>query len=301
MPLPHYQIWQAEWGGALELYPTREGKDGVPEPEAIPSKCIPPSWNQFIFFEVQPGKSFHSVEEVVVGEGEDGRQRLSISGWFHAAQPGEEGYDPNEKHGEFKSSRDQLVSCTTTYILRAFTVTLHRHPPRPRSSPIPRTSNPPCLLPHSQLNTYLSFPNSSIRFTYNLAPSPLSQTALSKNHPSNSTPSSPSLSPLNSLLVSQQTTYEITSALTESNVSLRTPRVPLLTRPTPPPNGRSEVPHTNGVTAHYPPYPQTSPGKLSSHVVRYLLQMPLFGASKMSSSPHPRSARGWRTCRVCCR
>ena len=45
------------------------------------------------FFEVQPGRSFHSVEEVVVGgEGEDGRDRLSISGWFHAAQEGEEGY-----------------------------------------------------------------------------------------------------------------------------------------------------------------------------------------------------------------
>lgn len=50
------------------------------------------------------------MEEVVVGEGEDGRQRLSISGWFHAAQPGEEGYDPDEGKGEFKSSREQLVS-----------------------------------------------------------------------------------------------------------------------------------------------------------------------------------------------
>ncbi len=60
-----------------------------------PSKAIPPSWNQFIFFEVQPGKSFHSVEEVVVGgKGEDGRERLSISGWFHAAQEGEDGYVP---------------------------------------------------------------------------------------------------------------------------------------------------------------------------------------------------------------
>ncbi|KAI0773431.1 Oxoglutarate and iron-dependent oxygenase degradation C-term-domain-containing protein [Irpex lacteus] len=115
MPLPHYQIWQAEWGGALELYPTKIGKEGYPEPEAIPSKCVPPSWNQFIFFEVQPGKSFHSVEEVVVGEGEDGRQRLSISGWFHAAQPGEEGYDPNEKHGEYKSSREQLASTSTDF------------------------------------------------------------------------------------------------------------------------------------------------------------------------------------------
>ena len=116
MPLPHYQGWQPEWGGALELYPTRTGPDGLPEPECVPSKCIPPSWDQFIFFEVQPGKSFHSVEEVVVGEAEDGRQRLSISGWFHAAQPGEEGYDANEKWGEYKSSREQLVSAATRWV-----------------------------------------------------------------------------------------------------------------------------------------------------------------------------------------
>ncbi|THG97153.1 hypothetical protein EW026_g4810 [Hermanssonia centrifuga] len=115
MPLPHYQGWQEDWGGALELYPVKTGPDGVPEPEAIPSKCIPPSWNQFIFFEVQPGKSFHSVEEVVVGEGEDGRQRLSISGWFHAAQPGEEGYDSNATYGEYKSSREQLTSTSTDF------------------------------------------------------------------------------------------------------------------------------------------------------------------------------------------
>ncbi|KAI0702912.1 Oxoglutarate and iron-dependent oxygenase degradation C-term-domain-containing protein [Cytidiella melzeri] len=115
MPLPNYQGWQPEWGGALELYPVQIGPDGVPEPETIPSKCVPPSWNQFIFFEVQPGKSFHSVEEVVVGEGEDGRQRLSISGWFHAAQPGEEGYDANEKWGEYKSSREQLASTSTDF------------------------------------------------------------------------------------------------------------------------------------------------------------------------------------------
>lgn len=109
MPLPNYQLWQKDWGGALELYPVKAGPNGTSEPEAVPRKSIPPSWNQFIFFEVQPGKSFHSVEEVVVGEGEDGRQRLSISGWFHAAQEGEEGYAP-ESISDVKSSRQQLVS-----------------------------------------------------------------------------------------------------------------------------------------------------------------------------------------------
>jgi len=106
MPLPHYQFWQKDWGGALELYPTKLGPNGIPEPECVPAKSIPPSWNQFIFFEVQPGQSFHSVEEVVVDE--EGRERLSISGWFHAAQPGEEGYELLEE-SQFKSSREQLV------------------------------------------------------------------------------------------------------------------------------------------------------------------------------------------------
>ncbi|KAI5893652.1 uncharacterized protein SCHCODRAFT_02622397 [Schizophyllum commune H4-8] len=115
MPLPNYQLWQPEWGGALELYPVKENANGQLEPQPVPSKTIPPSWDQFIFFEVQPGRSFHSVEEVVVGgEGEDGRDRLSISGWFHAAQEGEEGYIP-EPPTEVKSSREQLASHHTEF------------------------------------------------------------------------------------------------------------------------------------------------------------------------------------------
>ncbi|KAF5363718.1 hypothetical protein D9756_000291 [Leucocoprinus leucothites] len=108
MPLPHYHMWQKEWGGALELYPVSKVEDGSLEPEPIPVKSIPPSWNQFIFFEVQPGQSFHSVEEVIVGGEEDDRERLSISGWFHAAQDGEEGYIPEQPTSVYKSSREQL-------------------------------------------------------------------------------------------------------------------------------------------------------------------------------------------------
>jgi hypothetical protein len=112
LPVPHTSQWKEEWGGALELYPTKLSKSGIPEPEAVPCKKIYPSWNQFVFFEVQPGKSFHSVEEVVVGgeDDEDGRARLSISGWFHAAQEGEEGYEPEAAPAEVQSSREQLVS-----------------------------------------------------------------------------------------------------------------------------------------------------------------------------------------------
>ncbi|PBL03010.1 hypothetical protein ARMGADRAFT_281173 [Armillaria gallica] len=129
MPLPNYQLWQKDWGGALELYPVKEAADGNLEPMPVPAKMIPPSWNQFIFFEVQPGRSFHSVEEVVVGgEGEDGRERLSISGWFHAAQEGEEGYDPERLTAEGKSSREQLASTSTVF--RPYSDT-------PTSSPLP--------------------------------------------------------------------------------------------------------------------------------------------------------------------
>ena len=109
MPLPREEKWKAEWGGSLELYDTRVGLNGVREPQAIPSLSIPPSWNQFVFFEVRPGESFHSVEEVVVDEGVELRQRLSISGWFHAAQKGEIGYELGHDQNPPLSSLDQLV------------------------------------------------------------------------------------------------------------------------------------------------------------------------------------------------
>ncbi|KAF8592758.1 nuclear protein [Ramaria rubella] len=108
MPLPIDEKWQESWGGALELYPVDESGD----PQNAPSKKIPPAWNQFIFFEVQPGRSFHSVEEVVVGGGKDSRDRLSISGWFHKAQEGEEGYQSEPPHRE-KSSLEQLSTAPT--------------------------------------------------------------------------------------------------------------------------------------------------------------------------------------------
>ena len=49
------------------------------------------------------------MEEVIVGRGSDSRDRLSISGWFHKAQEGEEGYQPEPSTQE-KSSLEQLVS-----------------------------------------------------------------------------------------------------------------------------------------------------------------------------------------------
>ncbi|KAF2442327.1 hypothetical protein P171DRAFT_433856 [Karstenula rhodostoma CBS 690.94] len=111
--------WKPEWGGALRLYPTKhmETADGdnvkVPLPEF--TEVIPPAWNQLSFFTVQPGESFHDVEEVykrAAGEMEEddgGRIRMAISGWFHIPQEGETGYEEGmeEKLAE-KSSLAQL-------------------------------------------------------------------------------------------------------------------------------------------------------------------------------------------------
>ena len=91
--------WQEDWGGALRLYPTRTIKQvkgpkyKVPDPDA--SLSIPPAWNQLSYFAVQPGESFHDVEEVYSSGDvklDAGRVRLAISGWYHIPQVGEEGY-----------------------------------------------------------------------------------------------------------------------------------------------------------------------------------------------------------------
>jgi Rps23 Pro-64 3,4-dihydroxylase Tpa1-like proline 4-hydroxylase len=94
--------WQPEWGGALRLFPVEEikGADGGVTKTTRPdiSKVIPPAWNQLSFFAVQPGESFHDVEEVYHAESktqlqaDGGRIRMAISGWFHIPQIGEDGY-----------------------------------------------------------------------------------------------------------------------------------------------------------------------------------------------------------------
>ncbi|KAK9367201.1 Oxoglutarate and iron-dependent oxygenase degradation C-term-domain-containing protein [Lipomyces kononenkoae] len=75
--------WHASWGGALRLYEI----DAKGAPKTCWNKVIPPAWNQLAFFVVQPGVSFHDVEEVVFD-----KPRLAISGWFHLPQKGEDGY-----------------------------------------------------------------------------------------------------------------------------------------------------------------------------------------------------------------
>ncbi|KAK9728977.1 putative component of NuA3 histone acetyltransferase complex [Basidiobolus ranarum] len=108
MPNPD-EPWEVEYGGALELYPVVE--KGAPA--VCPTVSIPPKWNQIAFFTVQPGHSFHSVQEVVVDN-----PRLSIQGWFHIPQEGELGYDAEKQAGEAPSSLQQLqVNLNSTSII----------------------------------------------------------------------------------------------------------------------------------------------------------------------------------------
>ena len=99
--------WEEDWGGALRLYPTEEVKDEegkvllIPKPEY--SKSIPPAFNQLSFFAVQPGQSFHDVEEVYADTddktkaADNDKIRMAISGWYHIPQPDEEGYNEGEE------------------------------------------------------------------------------------------------------------------------------------------------------------------------------------------------------------
>ncbi|KAK4170394.1 putative PKHD-type hydroxylase [Cladorrhinum sp. PSN259] len=127
--------WQPEWGGALRLFPVvdREGKDGeiakTPLPDVV--KVIPPAWNQLSFFAVQPGESFHDVEEVYHAsskkelEKNGGRIRMAISGWFHIPQIGEDGYVKGaEEKAAQKSGLMQLQGNPDQH-------------DRPRANPIP--------------------------------------------------------------------------------------------------------------------------------------------------------------------
>ena len=130
--------WKAEWGGALRLYSTKvvEGRDGkaVKVPWYEHSVAIPPAFNQLSFFAVQPGESFHDVEEVYArnatpksngavngdsegkrleDEDDGGRIRTAISGWYHIPQSGEPNYDASDpalQEPSTTSSLSQLQS-----------------------------------------------------------------------------------------------------------------------------------------------------------------------------------------------
>lgn len=120
--------WQPEWGGALRLFPVQEIPDAAGDgkvartPLPDPCKVIPPAWNQLSFFAVQPGESFHDVEEVYHAsspeelERQGGRIRMAISGWFHIPQPGEDGFiEGEEEKNALNSSLMQLQGNPAQY------------------------------------------------------------------------------------------------------------------------------------------------------------------------------------------
>lgn len=91
------KTWKSHYGGGLRLFPAI-----VPNvPKTDHEVKLVPQFNQIALFTVQPGLSFHDVEEVRVD-----KQRLSIQGWFHIPQPGDEGYIPGEQ--EATTSRSTL-------------------------------------------------------------------------------------------------------------------------------------------------------------------------------------------------
>ncbi|KAL7542464.1 hypothetical protein ACHAXR_011802 [Thalassiosira sp. AJA248-18] len=76
-------FWKNEDGGRLELYDSiaENGDKTRCVPGALPVKTILPAFNSMAYFVVQPGVSFHSVQEVFAD-----RPRLSIQGWYHAKE-----------------------------------------------------------------------------------------------------------------------------------------------------------------------------------------------------------------------
>jgi len=75
--------WKHEEGGSLELYEAERSEE-TSGPYPVPSSRAWPMFNSMAFFVVEPGQSYHAVQEVL-GD----RPRLSLQGWYHAAQPPE--------------------------------------------------------------------------------------------------------------------------------------------------------------------------------------------------------------------
>ena len=71
--------WKPEEGGSLELYGPQLDDESKSSPP-VPLARVWPIFNSMAFFIVEPGVSFHAVQEVL-GE----RPRLSLQGWYHAS------------------------------------------------------------------------------------------------------------------------------------------------------------------------------------------------------------------------
>ncbi|SCU77780.1 LAME_0A02212g1_1 [Lachancea meyersii CBS 8951] len=92
--------WKDHYGGGLRLFPSIVAN----VPHSDHSAKLVPQFNQIAFFKVQPGFSFHDVEEVHVN-----KHRLSIQGWYHIPQEGEKGYIPGEEAEWVKTNTSTLA------------------------------------------------------------------------------------------------------------------------------------------------------------------------------------------------
>ena len=151
--------WKEDWGGALRLYPTQTYTEDDGEVIKVPSPdysvSIPPAFNQLSFFAVQPGESFHDVQEVYPADGEtdkenaDRRARMAISGWYHIPQEGEDGYDEGlEERLAEKSSLMQLQGKGDKYDLPKATFELYKNSPESSDEiglPTPWSQEDPAL------------------------------------------------------------------------------------------------------------------------------------------------------------
>ena len=162
--------WQAEWGGALRLYPTQKFSDedgqsyNMPSPDH--SVSIPPAFDQLSFFAVQPGESFHDVEEVYgqmegqVGLKDEGRVRMAISGWYHIPQKGESGYvEGLEGQLAEESSLAQLQGKEDRYDLPKSDIQLYSNikPSTDIGLPTPSSQEELLLLSEDDLTFLLKF------------------------------------------------------------------------------------------------------------------------------------------------
>ncbi|EEH57846.1 uncharacterized protein MICPUCDRAFT_2294, partial [Micromonas pusilla CCMP1545] len=94
--------WTEKDGGALELYPVET--PGTPAVD--PTARLIPRWNSMAFFTVQPGRSFHAVQEVFAED----KPRLSISGWYHAATAPEGSENATLTQLQTRASEDDDVA-----------------------------------------------------------------------------------------------------------------------------------------------------------------------------------------------
>ncbi|SCU78343.1 LAFA_0A06150g1_1 [Lachancea sp. 'fantastica'] len=92
--------WKDHYGGGLRLFPSIVAN----VPHSDHSAKLVPQFNQIAFFKVQPGFSFHDVEEVHVN-----KHRLSIQGWYHIPQEGEKGFIPGEEAEWVKTNTSTLA------------------------------------------------------------------------------------------------------------------------------------------------------------------------------------------------